>query len=272
MPDPIPDDASRPEEPTLNQVEVRCYFVRRRNVLLVRAAFGPLYEDYYLHWMQHGIRFRRHSDDLLKDTLAALVLHLATRPWDETVAWTLNLQEPLLNLFVTGSNETGTVTGRVWEEGVKRSAAGLFHAQVVAGRGHPRLSMVDAGAADPFRLVEAYYEQSEQRRGRFFAIGPEEFVLACAQPDCDVAWLDGLGDEAVRILDAAEELSLLETRRYSFDCGCNAARMVERLSALPPADRQALFEETDALRVDCPRCGAFFEITRELFLQLGGNG
>lgn len=250
---------------TLNEVEVRCYFVRRRNALLARAGFGPLYEDYYLHWMQHGIRFVRRSDDVLKDTLAALVLHLATRPWDETVAWTLNIQDPLLNVFATGSNPTGTVTGRVWEHGVRSAAHGLFHAQVIAARGEPRLSTVEVSTADPFRAAEAYYARSEQRPARFFRLGPEEFVLASAQPDCDLAWLAALDDAAVGSLDQREELSLLEVRRYAFDCGCTAARMVERLAALQAADRATLFDDGPTLRVDCPRCGAVFEITRELF-------
>ena len=38
------------------RVEVRCYFVRRRNALMVRGAFESLYVDYYLHLMEQKIR------------------------------------------------------------------------------------------------------------------------------------------------------------------------------------------------------------------------
>ena len=43
-------------EPDLSVVELRSYFVRKRNALLVRGRFSPMYLDYYLHLMQHGIR------------------------------------------------------------------------------------------------------------------------------------------------------------------------------------------------------------------------
>ena len=38
-----------PPADTASLLEVRCYFVRHRNALLVRANFSPLFVDYYLH-------------------------------------------------------------------------------------------------------------------------------------------------------------------------------------------------------------------------------
>ena len=38
-----------------SNIEVRCYFVRDRNALAVRANFAPAYLDHYLHLMQHEI-------------------------------------------------------------------------------------------------------------------------------------------------------------------------------------------------------------------------
>ena len=64
-------------------IEIRCYFVRERNALLTRGQFGSLYMDYYLHLMQHGLKNEDQPDQLLKDGLAALTLHLASRPWAE---------------------------------------------------------------------------------------------------------------------------------------------------------------------------------------------
>jgi hypothetical protein len=43
-------------EPDLSAVELRSYFVRKRNALLVRGRFSPLYLDYYLHLMLHHQR------------------------------------------------------------------------------------------------------------------------------------------------------------------------------------------------------------------------
>jgi len=43
-------------EPDLSVVDLRSYFVRKRNALLVRGRFSPLYLDYYLHLMQHALQ------------------------------------------------------------------------------------------------------------------------------------------------------------------------------------------------------------------------
>ena len=46
-----------PEEFT----KIESIYVRHRNALMVRGQFTPIYTDYYLHLMQHGIR---HNGDL----------------------------------------------------------------------------------------------------------------------------------------------------------------------------------------------------------------
>ena len=74
------------------KIEVRSYFVRDRNALATRADIGPLYVDHYLHLMQHRMRLPPGIDKLLKDALGALTLHLASRPWEEDAAWTVNFQ------------------------------------------------------------------------------------------------------------------------------------------------------------------------------------
>ena len=83
-------------EPDLSVVDLRSYFVRKRNALLVRGRFSPLYLDYYLHLMQHGIQHAEPLDQMLKDTLAALALHLCSRPQDESCAWTIHVKKPQL--------------------------------------------------------------------------------------------------------------------------------------------------------------------------------
>src|ERR1700710_1489847 len=90
-------------------LEVRTYFVRERNALLARADFGELYVDYYLHQGQLGCQHAPFHDGMLKEALAAVTLHCASRPRNETSAWTIHFQDPLLNIFVTGNNQLGTV-------------------------------------------------------------------------------------------------------------------------------------------------------------------
>ena len=216
--DPTKEAANEP-------IEIRCFFVRERNALLVRGDFGPLYTDYYLHLMQHGIRHEPAQDSLIKDGLAALTLHLASRPWNEAIAWTLSWQDPLQNVFVSGSNRLGNVVGRLFTEDVRERDQNLFISQTTSAGHAPRQSLIEAETLDFFEIAESYYRQSEQRPGRYFRHDGEDFVLITAQPECDLDWLVALDDEAVRTIDGKETLSLLETRVYRFDCGCGPERI-----------------------------------------------
>src|SRR6185369_1899652 len=108
-----------PPNPADAGLEVRTYFVRQRNALLARAEFSELFVDYYLHLSSNQIKVAPEHDAMFKRALAAFTLHCASRPWNELTAWTVNFQSPLVNLFLTGDNETGAVTGRIFDENVK---------------------------------------------------------------------------------------------------------------------------------------------------------
>jgi molecular chaperone Hsp33 len=244
-------------------LEVRSYFIRGRNALLTRADFGELYVDYYLHQGQHGYQHEPTHDGLLKQALAAITLHAASRPWNESSAWTIHMQEPLLNLFVAGDNRRGTIVGQLFTDNVKDDAPPLFIADVVRERAESRRSAVEFAGSDVFRAVEQYYAQSEQRLGRFFQHGPEDFVFISAQPQCDLAWLESIDEATILTLDQTEELSLLERRNYRWECGCTQTRMFAVLASIMKTDPEGLFGDDPVLRISCPRCGARHTITRE---------
>jgi len=244
-------------------VEVRTYFVRGRNALLARADFGELYVDYYLHQGQYGYHHAPDHDGMLKEALAALTLHCASRPWNEAWAWTLHFQEPLLNLFVTGDNRRGIIVGQIFTDNVKQDGRNLFCADVVRERAESRRSTIDFTGRKPFDIAEQFYSQSEQRPARYFGLGPEEFVMLSAQPGCDLAWLESLDERRVATLDEDETLSLLEQRAYRWGCGCSQDRMYSILAPMMRVDPSALFEDEDLLRISCPRCGALHLVTRE---------
>lgn len=252
-----------PPNPAESGLEVRTYFVRNRNALVARADFGDLFVDYYLHLSANQMRVAPEPDAMLKRALAAFTLHSASRPWNELTAWTINFQQPLVNLFLAGDNGTGTVTGRVFDEHVKEGPQNLFFADVVRGRQPKRRSAVEFQGPDPLAAVEKFYQQSEQRGARYFQLAEEEFALVTEHPDCDLAWMRGLTADGVRTLDTSETLALLERRVYRWHCGCNQARMMEVLQPTMRQDPDALFGGDPKLEIRCPRCGARHVITRE---------
>lgn len=243
---------------------IESIFVRHRNALMIRGQFTSIYTDYYLHLMQHGIRHAVDLDQMLKDSLAMLTLHLVARPWAETIAWTANLRAPRINLFVTGGSISESITGRVFTEDVREPDRNYFYAQTTTVQGRePRLSTLEVDGRDPLLWVSQYYEQSEQRPARAFRLDDENFVLIAAQPDCDLAWLEALDEEAVSKIEEVEETNLLETRRFRFHCGCTIDKILPILGSWREKPEE-LFEGADAITVQCPRCAADYVITPDM--------
>ncbi len=243
-------------------IEIRTYFARGKNALVARAEFSELYAAMYLHQMDNGIQRQADEDQLMREALAAMALHCASRPHTETVAWTVSFASPGANVFVNGDNPLGTVTGTLFttKQPVTKN---VFYADVVSDGEAPRRSVVDFSGIWFFPAVESYYRQSEQRPARFFRNAEEDFVLITAQPDCDLEWLESLDEDAVRRLDQDVELRLLERRSFRFECGCNQDRLMAMLVPEMRQRPEALFADEDVLRIHCPRCGARHIITRE---------
>lgn len=251
-------------EADLSSADLRSFFVRGRNALLVRGRFGPVYLDYYLHLMQHGIRQDDKLDPLLKDAMASLALHLCSRPRDEVCAWTIHLEDPLVNVFVTGGSVPGRVTGRIFTEDVKEGQKNLFIAQTTRPEHPTRQSMVEFEGEDMLAAMEQFYTDSEQRLTRVFRLEEEEFVQVSAEPDCDEEWLAALTLEDVKAISETHHLTLLETRPYVFSCGCSLDRLFPMLLKIAETDLDFVFEAGAAV-VTCPRCAAVFRTDRETF-------
>lgn len=278
-PDQAPDDGGQdgshqgpegkpaPKTAETTRIEITSDFVRERNALVLAGKFEKLYVDYYLHLMQHELELAPDHDQLLKDALAGVTLHLASRPWNELTAWTINLQDPRLNLFVTGDSERGNVTGRVFTSGVKPSEHNLFFSQVTRPQSPIRQSTVEVTGLDVFRMIEQYYAQSEQLPARLFRLEDEHYVMVVAQPDIDMTWFDGLDRAKIERLADDETLSRLELRHYHFGCGCTMDLIHSVLAPVARRSLDDLYQGEDAVRVQCPRCSGVFEATRAAMEQ-----
>lgn len=250
--------------------EVRTSFVRGRSALLARADFSALYVDYYLHFAQLGRRPTSQNDQLLKDTLAALTLHAASRPVAEVTAWTVSIQQPRVNLFVTSDGIRGRLIANLFTDHVRPREENLFLSEVVDARNPLRRSSVPFHGTDVFAAVEEYYRRSEQRPARLFRCGPEDFAMVSAHPDYDRPWFDALTVDQVRALAETENLRPLELRKFSYECGCNQERLMALLAPTMRTAPDDLFGGQELVVAVCPRCGVRHNITREAmeaFLQ-----
>lgn len=249
-------------QPVEDFTKVESIFVRHRNCLLVRAQFTPIYTGYYIHLMEHKLRYADDLDAQLKDLLAVLTLHLVARPWAETVAWTVNQRAPRVNFFVTGSSTFENITGRLFTKDVKEPATNLLFSQTSVSGQEPRTTTVDLGSNDPVDWIERYYAQSEQRPAKCFRLDDENYALIAAQPGYDEEWFGELDAKKAAAITGDEQTKVLETRKFHFSCGCSKERILPTLASWK--DRlDELFQGDDSIRVNCPRCGAHYVVARE---------
>ena len=162
---------------------VESIFIRQRNCLMLRAQFTPIFTGYYIHLLEHKLRYANDLDAVLKDMMAVLTLHLTARPWAETIAWTASIRAPRVNYFVTGGSNEANITGRLFTEDVREPDRNLLYSQTLVPGEKPSTTSVHVESNDPIEWVEHYYAQSEQRPARCFRLDDENYVLIAAQPD-----------------------------------------------------------------------------------------
>jgi molecular chaperone Hsp33 len=253
------NDPPAGEEP----ITVESIFVRERNVLLVEANFTPVYIDYYLHLMQHQIRYPAELDLKLKELLAFLTLHATARPWAESIAWTANLRAPRANLFASASSTGEHIVGRLFTEDIRETSHDLLYSQTLVPEQEPRTSTVQIDGSSPREWMEAFYTASEQRPCRCFDLGDESYALLAAQPDADREWLAGLDVEAVKAIRQDETTKVLETRKFRYHCGCSLDRILPILGSWRERPDE-LFQGASEITIDCPRCGAHYTVTPDM--------
>jgi molecular chaperone Hsp33 len=259
----LPEMAEEPSPEIAGSV-VTLDFVRHRNAMLVRADCGPLFTDYYLHLADQKLRYTPEQDALFKHALASFALHCANRPLNEHVAWTLNFQEPRLNVFLAGDNEDCTVVGRIFTENVKEAAENVFYCDTVPRRGaEKRRSVVHFQGGDVFKAVQAYYATSEQRPVRAFDLGEDHYAMLVSHPDCDLPWFNTVDLAGIKALEKTETLARIDRRLYRWSCGCTDQKILGAIAPAFRSDPEGLFGAGETIHVHCPRCAAAHTLTRE---------
>lgn len=243
---------------------VESIYIRQRNCLLLKADFSSLFVDYYLHLMQHRLRNAEREDTLFKQLLALFTLHLVARPWQEHHAWTLNIKDPVeANFFLSGSSISEDVIGRVFTEDIRIPEQNMLFAQNFCKNKDVQTSVITLPEDSPCAWVESYYRQSEQRQARAFQLQGDHFALITAEPGADHDWLSELTADQVDRIEATEQTKLLETRRFTFRCGCTLDRILPTIRTLQK-DFADILSEQGHLEVSCPRCGAAYFVTSDM--------
>jgi hypothetical protein len=253
-----------PQPDRIGETTIRRSLDRQRVLALAEARFDPIFRAYD----EHVRRWELAADGLALamacDGLAATALHVATGAADETVGFTVNILQPPLNVFLAGDAGQGTITGRVFTEGVQTAAASRLFVESWRPATGPVQSSMDVSGLDLFRIFEDYYERSEQLPARFFSLGGDHYGLVRALPDG--------GRERVQEMSAAEAIALfqspldpLDERSIRFHCGCTPEKILHVLRQMFGDRPGELFGTAAGVEAFCPRCGARWWIQRSVF-------
>jgi molecular chaperone Hsp33 len=257
-------------QPEFGTVITESLFVRNRKVLFTRADCSALFADWEGHIERYQPDFPEALKPLFRDALAAFTLHVAAKPRNQSIAWTLNFQAPLCNLFIGGDSRDDFVTGRCFTENIALADFNSFHQELVPLGKEPFRSFVPFEGNDPLRAAETFYEKSEQRPARFFRLGEERYAILSAHPDWDEVWFNAITQAELCDLDTIEVIKKLETRRMRWACDCSQLRILKLL--LPVFREQPdFFGDEASLQIQCPRCAQMHIITREALEAFSAN-
>jgi len=254
-------DEFHAEEP--EQTTVESLFLRGRNILLTRADLSGLIVQWRAHLRANHLDLPPDLSALFQRALACFTLHCVSRPRRQTLSWTINFQEPLVNLFLVGDTDEDTVAGRVFTENVAEGKRNNFYQEIGKSGQEPYRSFIDFESRDPMVAAEEYYRRSEQRPARFFALSPTRYALLSAHPDWDQGWFFRVRPEDVMRLDQEEDPHTIETRGVRWQCGCSDQRIFAALEPVFRHQPDELFGKDPIIMVNCPRCAAKYGITRE---------
>jgi hypothetical protein len=246
-------------------------YLPKYQALLVHIDMGEYLIDYYLHRKEHAPDTLPEHDTKLKELIACFAIHLTSRSAIETHAWTVHiLAEQPYSLFVTGSTGDqdsngifrGYIVGHVLTDNIRHADVNAIHTQVTS-RGNTHRSLVQCDSSEIPRMVEQYYDQSEQHPLRVLLSDSSDTAIGLiGLPESDEDWVRSAN---LSVINSASDIekSPLSACAFNFVCDCSPEKLIPFFRSLSEDSLRELYGEDDQLDISCPRCGKQFSVTRE---------
>ncbi len=199
----------------------------------------------------------------LDQALAVAAMANVSLAEKESWGWSLALPGLPFGLFI-GAEPEGMVIGRVMPRTRDEAKAAVQRRKKDKDATQ---SYYEPLSADVFQAMEGYFDHSEQVPTRLFVNedGRGALVRMMPQGDFDrVANLPGpeLVDQLFALRDD-ETLRRLEEFRSFTQCLCTDEYILNMITSLPQAHRQALWGDEPKLEIECPRCGRMYVLRRQ---------
>ena len=257
--------------PTPTGLTTDASYLPKYQGLLVHLDMGEYLIDYYLHRKEFAPNTNPEHDEKLKQLITCFAIHLTSRSAVETHAWTVHIMgdEPY-SLFVTGNAgeadsfgiARGFIVGHVLTDHIRHTDVNAIHAQV-SSRGSTHKSLVQCDSSDIPRMVEQFYDQSEQHPCRILLSQTSDTAIGLiGLPASDEDWIRGADLEAVAKASELEK-SPMRACEFAFACDCSPAKLMPFFQSLSEEALQELYGDDDELDISCPRCGKRFAVSRD---------
>jgi len=182
-------------------------YIPKREGMVVRVDMSDYLIDYYLHRKDVAPDTHPEHDAKLKELIACFAIHLSARTGRETHAWTVHIvADTPYSLFVTGNtgevNDAGIakgyIVGHILTDHIRHTDVNSIHAQF-SSRGQAFTSMVRCDTSDIPRMVEQFYNQSEQHPLRIKLSDTSDTAIGLvALPEYDEEWIRSKPLQALR--------------------------------------------------------------------------
>ena len=184
------------------------------------------------------------------------------------MAWTLLMRssEPY-SLFVTASPAEKMLVGQVIVDNIRHTDVNIFHAQMSGKKGEVSNSSVLCQSTDVEKMVEEYYQQSEQLPLKVSLLRDSDMALALVgMPEVDLGWFEENEPEEIYTNLSDFSHKLMKQCEFSYFCNCSPEKLLPFLKKIPKVELEELYGDDPKIVVNCPRCGKNFEMSREELL------
>ena len=239
------------------------YLWEENNLLAVVGYFPEVLRSKELYEERHniapppdGARGMLHR---LMGACALAAVSLADR---ESWGWTVTLPGSEYGFFC-GVEPDGIITAEVREAPNDRSAVYIQRQQ---GKAPITQSLLEPDCKDPVTAVEIYFDQAVQLKTRIVLDEECSGVLVQPLPDGRFATVEGLPDDKLldlfRQMAARGELKPMGEVLIFYECRCDDQMILDMITSLPQAEREAVWGDQPSLEIECPRCGRSYTIQR----------
>lgn len=242
---------------------VRRWILPDQKVMLARGDFSALFAAWHEHADRWDLPLDGLGEIMMHQGLAGAALQLSFRVPEETTAWTLNVQRPPANLFVTGGGPEHTLTGRYYADGVEETGFNRLFVQRAHPHAEHQRSVSQVEGIDVLDIYEQFFRRSEQVAARFLEHDAVDYSMVLGLPDAEVEWVSGLESLDIDGLQAGAEL--LDEQKFVLHCGCSADRVAGTLARMFANQADEFFAGSPVVEALCPRCGARHLLDRETF-------